>query len=163
MQHWIASPPCLVIKEIIFGKAAGIDDAELRADGWPAIGCRLAAIVKACPGKAPCKPLSLCIELPPLLRDLGPVSMVHIVSAHPVPQFVGGIDTARRDCTGGFGANQRFMRIGLAVSINVLEGIVESFHIERPGDRVIEGGGSGGGANQRFMRIGLAVSINVLE
>ena len=146
VQHWIVSPPCLVIEEIVFRKAAGVHDAKLRADGWPAVGRGLAAIVEARPGKATGKPLTLGVELPPLLRQLGPVSMVHIVGTDPVSQFVGGIETTRRDCTGGFGANQRFMRIGLAVSIDILEGIVESFHIERLGDRVIERGGGGGGA-----------------
>src|SRR5207302_9971957 len=56
MQNRFRSPPRLVIIEVVFGKAAHIDDAELRINGRPCVGRGLAAIVKSGPGETSGEP-----------------------------------------------------------------------------------------------------------
>src|SRR6185436_8167210 len=106
MQHRFPSPPGLVVIVVVLGKAADVDDAELRADGGPAIGRRLTAIVETRPGKSAGEILTRGIKLPPLRGALGPGSLVEVVRADPVPDLIRDIDAASRERAGRLRSDQ---------------------------------------------------------
>src|ERR1043166_10278173 len=93
MQNRLIAPPCFVVEVVVLGKPAHIHNSELRVDGGPAVGGRLAAVVEAGPGKATRQPFSSCIEFPPLFGKLGPEWMIQVICAEPVAQFVGFVNT----------------------------------------------------------------------
>src|SRR5215831_18950066 len=105
MQHGLRSPPGFVVIEVVLRKAAHVDDAELRVDGGPSVGCGLAAIIESSPREATGEPFARGVELPPFFCELRPCGVVEIVGADPVAQFVGLIDAASRDGAGRFRAN----------------------------------------------------------
>src|SRR5204863_9793956 len=107
------SPPGFVVKEIVLGEAAHINDAKLRVDRRPSIGSRLPAIVKTGPGKSPGQPFPSCIEFPPLFGKLRPRGVIQVVGAHPVSQLVGGVNSARGNRARSLRAYRRFLGMGL--------------------------------------------------
>src|SRR5579864_261898 len=84
VEHRLRSPPCFVVIEVVFGKAAHVDDAELRIDRWTSVRGRLPAVIEPRPCEPAGEPFTRGIELPPLLGELRPGSVIQIVSAHPV-------------------------------------------------------------------------------
>src|SRR5437867_7595379 len=76
MKYRLIAPPRLVVEVVVLGKAAHVHDAELRVDRGPAVRSRLAAIIESSPGESACQPFASRIELPPLLSQLGPRSVV---------------------------------------------------------------------------------------
>src|SRR5579864_1704546 len=52
VQDGLRSPPRLIIKESVLGKAARVDNAEMRADTGPVVRRRLAAIIESRPEKS---------------------------------------------------------------------------------------------------------------
>src|SRR6185437_10652183 len=133
MQHRLPAPPTLVIEEVVLREAAGVDDAELGVDGWPTVRSRLTAVIEARPGKPAGQVLARSIELPPLLGELRPGGMIHVVGTDPVAQRVGLIDPARANRAGGFGADERLPRITSMVGIDGAQVVVEALDVECAG------------------------------
>src|SRR5215813_926285 len=65
MQHWFRSPPSPIVKIVVLGEAASIDDAVMRADARPSVREKLAAVIETCPDKTTGKELSRIVDLPP--------------------------------------------------------------------------------------------------
>src|SRR5262249_258260 len=72
MKHRLIGPPGFVIKEIVLGKTAGIQDAEMGIDARPTIGRGLAAIIEPGPGEAAGKPGLCGKKFIPGLRRMRP-------------------------------------------------------------------------------------------
>src|SRR5262245_22852886 len=89
VQDRIVSPPGFVVIKMVLGESANTDDAKLRVDRRPAVGCRLPAVVKASPGKASRKPFARGVELPPLFRQFGPRRMIGVIGTDPVTKLIG--------------------------------------------------------------------------
>ena len=139
VQHRIRSPPCFVVIKVVFGKATHVDDAELRVDRRPPVRGRLTAVVEAGPGEAAREPFTGGIELPPLLGELRPRSVIQIVSAHPVAQLIRRINTARRNRAGRLRPHRRRLSMVLVPCIVNLQVVIESHDVELLGKVRVEG------------------------
>src|SRR5271165_7193382 len=104
-QYGLVSPPGLVVIEVVLGKTAHVDDAELRVDRRPAVRCGLAAVIEAGPGKASGEPFAGGIEFPPLFGGFRPWRIVQVIGTYPVAQLVGRINAARGHGAGRFRAD----------------------------------------------------------
>ena len=67
MERGLVGPPRAQIVSLVFGEAAIVQDAELRAGGREVERCRLAAIVETGPVEQSCQPRTLLVELPAAL------------------------------------------------------------------------------------------------
>src|SRR6185437_3284013 len=83
VQHGLGAPPGFVVVEVVFRKAAGVHDTEVRADTGPGVRRRLAAIVEAGPYETAGEPTPRIESTPPLLGG-GAVALwlVDVVGAH---------------------------------------------------------------------------------
>src|ERR1700753_4269591 len=79
VQYRLRRPPRLIVEERIFREATGVDNPVLRADIWPAIGGRLAAIVESRPYRSACQPLPRIAEAPPTFRRCAARGGVRII------------------------------------------------------------------------------------
>src|SRR5579864_4073063 len=78
VEHRLRSPPCFVVIEVVFGKAAHVDDAELRIDRWPSVRGRLPAAIDPRPGQPAGEPFPGGIDLPPPPGELRPEGGIKI-------------------------------------------------------------------------------------
>src|ERR1017187_171417 len=123
MQRRLSPPPRFVVVEVVLRKSAHVHNAELRVDGRPSVGSRLAAVVEAGPGKSTRFPLMRAVELPPSLRSFPPTHD-SIVGIHRVPDAVGNVDAARADGTRGFRSKDRPLAILLMERFRPFTGVV---------------------------------------
>src|ERR1017187_4513418 len=131
MQRRLLSPPCFVVVEVVLRKSAHVHDAELRIDGRPSVGSRLASIVEASPGKSTRFPLMRTVELPPSLRSFPPTHD-SVVGIHSVPDAVGNVDAASADGARGFRSKDRTLGILFVECFRPFTGVVvESDDVER--------------------------------
>src|SRR3569833_2771456 len=131
MQYRMAPPPGLVIEEVVLGESTQVEDAELRADGGPAVGGGLAAIIKPGPGKTAGQVLARGIKLPPLLGELGPVGLVYIICAHPVADLVSLVHDAGAERAGCLRSDQGLLRVLAMIGVDRLQVVVESLDLQR--------------------------------
>ena len=134
VQRRLFAPPCLVVIEVVLGETAHVHDAELRVDGRPSVGRRLATIVKAGPGEAADLPLLRAVEFPPLLGRLAPTHD-SIIGVHGIAQRIRGVLAASTDRTRRLRPENRPLGILLVKCGRKLPGVVvEANNVERDGD-----------------------------
>src|SRR3954466_8337046 len=119
-QRLIGPPPGAVIEVIVLGKAAGVENSELRADAREfGVGSRLAAIVEAGPDETAGDVRAVGDDGPPFLRRGRPPRMLGVVSAHDVPRRIVGIFAARRDGAPGFRSVDRLLVMASVVGLDL--------------------------------------------
>src|SRR5437016_8222885 len=90
---------------------------------WPAVRRRLAAIIKASPGKPTGEEGAFVEDLPPSFGAHGVTGKVHVVGAHVSFFFVFDINAARTLDAGGLAADRGQLGEFLVKVIDVFAGI----------------------------------------
>ena len=111
VQHGFERPIGLIIVEKVLGKTAGVHNAEVRVDGGPAVGSRLATIIKARPAEPARCPRPGRIIRPPCFRRLIAARLPDVVSQAITVDEVNGVNATRANRAGCFRTDDGFGRV----------------------------------------------------
>src|SRR5690348_2147321 len=95
VKHRLFRPARLIIIEKIFREAAGVHDAEMRADARPAVGRGLTSIIEAGPDESAGDERASRVILEPIFRQRAPVGPVYVVGRDVAARLVVFVDAAR--------------------------------------------------------------------
>ena len=129
MKNRLARPPCLVVVERVFWKAADVDDSVLGADVGPAVGRGFAAIVESGPHESAGEPWPRIAEAPPAFRGGASSGCVWVVGRYVSFGVIGDVDSASADGAHRLGTHHRLFGILVVVLLGLRILVVVADHV----------------------------------
>src|ERR1017187_3221774 len=107
MQHGFERPVGLIIIKIVLRKTAHVQRAKMRVDAGPAVGCRLATIIKTRPREPARRPRTGIVVGPPGFGRLAPAypAVLDVITPDETVHGVIGVNAAIADQAGRFRAD----------------------------------------------------------
>src|SRR5947208_15095190 len=106
MKHRFRAPPRFVVIKDVLWKAAGVQNAKVRAYERPGVWARLTAIIKTGPRKTAGNKRSRCVRFPPSFSAIGISGKVDVVSTNVPFLFVGHVDSTGKETARRLAANR---------------------------------------------------------